>query len=247
MKKRFRRLLAFFCLFFALPVLAVVYPDHRDDYVNDFASVLSAPDALALSASLKDIQQRTGIQLVVVTVNALADYDGGSLPIYRYAGNLFDRWGIGDKTRNDGILIFFSLKDREVWIEMGQGYAHRYDRQMQEVVDSVMLPRFKEARYSEGIQQGALAVVDAVTQKVSWFSYYKWHLLAGAVIVICVLAGISCLISGKKGWGWALIAFAGVILLYLLKNLKSAGRRGGGFGGGFGGGRGGGGGAGGKW
>jgi uncharacterized protein len=228
-----------------MPVSAeVTYPQPENPYINDFAKVLSSADDAAMRRSLEDLQKQTGIQMVVVTVNAVAGYGGEALPFPTYAAQLFDRWGIGDKTANTGILIFFSLKDRETWIEMGLGYKHRFDREIQQIVDVNMIPQFKTGNYSSGIYDGTYAVMNAVTKKMSWFAYYKWHLLAAMLAVACILAGISCMRSGKKGWGWAFFAVAGAILFFLWKSL-SRGRSGGG--GGFGGGRSGGGGGGGRW
>ncbi|MDR1850203.1 MAG: TPM domain-containing protein [Zoogloeaceae bacterium] len=245
MKKNLRRMLAslyLFCMFFAVPAFAeVTYPEHKDNYVNDFASVLSANHASAIRDSLQKLQRETGIQMVVVTVNAVSDYGAGATSVPVFAANLFDHWGISDKTQNSGILIFLSLKDREVKIEMGKGYAHRYDAEMQSIVDSTMIPRFKQDDYSGGIYDGVHAVIDTVTRQVSWFSYYKWHILVSVLIVVCIFAGISCMKSGKKGWGWAFFALAGALLLFLLKLLLKRSGSSSGYGGGSSGGGGGGG------
>lgn len=228
-------------LLFSVPVFAeVTYPNHYDNYVNDFADILSANDSSALQKSLKHLQEQTGIQLVIVTVNSLADYGASSVPFASYAAGLFDNWGIGDKNTNNGILIFFSLKDREVRIEMGTGYSYRYDNQIQSIVDNNMIPFFKSGEYSRGLYDGTYAVINVVTKQVSWFSYHKWHILGAVLIIICIFAGISCMKAGKKGWGYAFFAVAGTILLFLLKSLFS-GKGKGGFGGGRSGGGGGGG------
>ena len=241
MKKNLRRMLAslyLFCMFFAVPAFAeVTYPEHKDNYVNDFASVLSANHASAIRDSLQKLQRETKIQMVIVTVNALSDYGAGTTSVPVYAANLFDHWGIGDKTQNSGILIFLSLKDREVKIEMGKGYAHRYDKEIQSIVDDTMIPRFKQDDYSGGIYDGVHAVIDTVTRQVSWFSYYKWDILVSVLIVVCIFAGISCMKSGKNGWGWALFALAGALLLFLLRRLLRSGFGGGISGGGGGGGK----------
>lgn len=59
----------------------------------------------------------------------------------------------------------------------------------------------------------------------------------GIIILICLAAGISCILSGQNGWGWTFFAFAGMLLLFLIKLLFS-GKSSSGFGGGssFGGG-----------
>ena len=76
-----------------------------------------------------------------------------------------------------------------------------------------------------------------MTKEVSWFSFYRYHLLVAALIVVCIAAGVSCRRKGKEGWGWAFFAAAGILLLFLLK-MVIRGKSSGGFGGGssFGGG-----------
>jgi uncharacterized protein len=257
MKKIFFAVTAFF-MFAALPVSAYAqedfketdepkvsqtkYPDHYDNYVNDFANVLTPQDAAAMRQSLNSVQQQTGIQVVVVTIDALENYSADHNPALTYASKLFDSWGIGDKTKNNGVLILFSMKDRWVRIEMGAGYSHRLDSRIQEIIDVNMVPQFKAGNYSQGLYDGTYAVINTVTKKVSWLEYNKWNIVLAVLFVVCVLAGISCMKSGKKGWGYAFFAVAGMILLFLLKSmLKGKGK------GGFGGGRSGGGGGSGRW
>ena len=235
-----------FYLFLLMPAMSdVTYPNHYDDHVNDFAKVLTKTDSDAIRNKLTDVQKQTGIQIVVVTVNSLSDFGASSVPFQKYAANLFDHWGIGDKNKNNGVLIFFSLGDREARIEMGLGYAHALDGKIQRIVDETMIPSFKNEEYSRGLYDGANSVVSVVTKEVSWFEKYKWPVIWGALCVICVIIGISLIRSGKKGWGFAFLAAAGAFLVLFLKAMAKS--KGDGNSKGFGGGRSGGGGGGGKW
>jgi len=229
-------------LMFAAPAFSeITFPEHYDNHINDFAEVLSNNDSSALRSSLGNLQKQTGIQFVIVTIRSLADYNASSVPFQKYAANLFDNWGIGNKTSNNGILILFSLEDRELRVEMGARYANRYDKEIQHAVDANMIPFFQSGEYSRGLYEGAHAVINAVTKKVSWLEYHKWNIILAVLFIVCVFAGISCMQSGKKGWGYAFFAVAGMILLFLLQSFLKGKR------GGFGGGRSGGGGGGGRW
>ncbi len=226
-----------------LPVAAVDFPAAVDEYVNDFANVISDADAKRIRDLLGNIESQTGIEITVTTIESLAEYQAGT-SLRSFAAQLFDSWGVGDSQRNDGIMILFSNKDREVWIEAGLGYNHKYNAEFQKVVDENMLPYFRDEEYSRGLYEGAVGVTQVVTRQVSWFSYYQWPIILSALAAVCVFAGISCIRSGKKGWGYGFFALAGVLLLFVLKLVLSSK---GGKKGGFGGGRSGGGGAGGKW
>jgi uncharacterized protein len=213
------------------------YPSPIDDYVNDYADILSQPDAEAIRTMFKDLEYKTGIEAVVVTISAIEDYDIRDTAIESFATNLFNTWGIGHKKANNGILILVSVKDRKCRIELGGGYEKRYDAVMKQVIDDKMIPYFKVNDYSRGIYEGARSIIEKVTKKVSWFSFYKWHITIVILIIVCIFAGISCMQSGKKGWGWAFFVAAGMLLFFLLK-IVFRGKSSGGFGGGssFGGG-----------
>lgn len=213
------------------------YPKPADDYVNDFAGVLNKPDSEAIRKMFKELEQKTGVEAVAVTINSINDYNNGDATLESFATNLFNSWGIGHKKENNGVLILVAVKDRKCRIELGSGYGRLYDPSMKQVIDENMLPYFKDGDYSRGIFEGSRAVIGKVTEKVSWFSFYKWHILIGGLIIVCIFAGISCMRAGKTGWGWAFFAAVGVLIFFLFSLLMS-GKSSGGFGGGssFGGG-----------
>ena len=213
------------------------YPKPADDYVNDFAGVLNKPDSEAIRKMLKDLENKTGIEAVVVTINSVNDYNKGDATLESFATNLFNTWGIGHKKENNGVLILVAVKDRKCRIELGRGYGSIYDPVMKQVIEENMIPYFKTDDYSRGIFEGSRGVIEKITQKVSWYSFYKWHILIGILIIICIFAGISCMRNGRSGWGWAFFAAAGMLIFFLI-SLLASGKSSGGFGGGssFGGG-----------
>lgn len=136
------------------------YPPFLDPHVNDYAEVLDANDAATLRSLLGEFQTETGVQAVVLTVNSVQDYGTGDSTIESFATNLFNAWGIGDRTRNDGILMLVAVGDREMRIELGMGYDSSYDAVAQSIIDQQMLPSFRDGNYSQGIVAGANAVVN---------------------------------------------------------------------------------------
>lgn len=213
------------------------YPSPTDDYVNDYANILSQPDMEAIRGMFKDLEYQTGIEAVVVTIGSIEDYTTNDVTIENFATNLFNTWGIGHKKENNGVLILVAANDRKCRIELGRGFGNRYDSAMKQVIDEKMIPYFRTDDYSRGIYEGSRNVIEKVTKKVSWFSFYKKHIAIGALIILCIFAGISCMRSGKNGWGWAFFT-AAFMLLVFLSSMISRGRGSGGFGGGssFGGG-----------
>ena len=139
---------------------AVDYPNPAEEYVNDFAGVISDADAGRIRALLGNIESQTGIEITVTTINSLADYQAGT-NLRSYAAQLFDKWGVGDSRRNDGVMILFSNKDREVWIEAGLGYNNRFNAEFQKVVDTEMLPYFREGTIPEDYTKEPPASVES--------------------------------------------------------------------------------------
>ena len=147
----------------ALPALAQSgYPTRTDTHVNDFAGVLTAEDEAQLRNTLQSLQSERGIEGVVVTVDAIADYGTGD-DVESFATNLFNRWAIDDRETNDGFLILVAVQDRRVRIELGRAYGRRYDDAMRRVIDEEMLPAFRDGAYAAGMLAGTDATIAALT------------------------------------------------------------------------------------
>lgn len=214
------------------------YPEPVDNYVNDYAGVLDEAVVKAIHKMFAELEHETGIEAVVVTIDSIYSYGTGDTTIESFATNLFNTWGIGDKRKNNGVLILLAVEDRKCRIELGAGYGRRYDSAMKQVIEEKMILWFKRDNYSRGIYDGSRAVVEEVTKEISWLSFHKWHMAIGIPIIVCIVAGISCMRSGRRGWGWALFATAGTLLFFSLRILRrgsSYGSPGGGisFGGGM--------------
>lgn len=224
-------------LFIGHSLIFAEYPNHVDDYVNDFASVMSSSSKKHVTKLFEKLEKQTGIEAVVVTIDSMSDYTYSTISIEEFATNLFNKWGVGHKQTNNGFMILVAVKDRKCRIELGGAYGRRYDSVMKEVIDDDMLPYFKVNSYDVGILQGAQGVIEKVTVDISWFEYHKWHLLMGVMIIVCIFAGVSCMKNGNTGWGWVFFTTALTILMVLLKS-SARGRSSSGFGGGssFGGG-----------
>ena len=139
-----------------IPVLliAVVQPQSTDHRVHDFANLLSPDDRQALEKLSFDVDQKTTAEIVVVTVNSL---DG--LPVESYAHELFEKWGIGKRKANNGVLLLVAPNERRMWISTGYGVeALLTDALAGEIRDKHVIPYFKRQDYAGGIKEGANAI-----------------------------------------------------------------------------------------
>jgi uncharacterized protein len=208
----------------------VGYPKSENKYVNDFAKAIDSADAERIKKSLESVEEQTGIEICVVTINSISDYQGTETNFEKFATGLFNTWGIGKQDKNNGVLLLAAIKDRKVRIELGSGYPSSHNQIAAQIIKTDIVPYFKQSQYSRGIYEGSMAIIKSLTKETSWFDYYKWHILLWILILICVGVAISCFRSGKKGWGWGLLALIGVLLLFLWS--LSSSNKSDGFGGG---------------
>ncbi|MDB5423726.1 MAG: hypothetical protein JWQ29_1142 [Phenylobacterium sp.] len=217
--------------------------------VVDNAHVLSAGTAQKLDAELAQLEAQTGHQLVVATVPDLQGYE-----IEDYGYQLGRTWALGKKGVNDGVILLVAPKERKVRIEVGYGLEPVLTDALTSVIlQTKVLPQFKQGRMEQGIVDGAEALVqqlalpaDQAQAAASQAAAQPVHRSRGPssahipvifiiVVIFWVLTSVLRGFGGRRGRG-------GSGLWWLLPLLLSSGGRGGGGGWGGGGGFGGGGG-----
>jgi uncharacterized protein len=217
--------------------------------VVDQANVLSADERNTLTTKLADLEQKSGIQLVVATVPSLQGEE-----IEPYANELFRTWALGEKTKNNGVLLLVAPKEHRVRIEVGYGLEGTLtDALSRVIIANAIGPRFKVGDFDGGVRRGVDDIITVLTTDAAEWEqkpslrldeqplpdWMKW-LLTAALIAFLTLFVVS------PGFRWLALN----VLLNLLLN-PGLGRGRGGFpgGGGFGGrgGSSGGGGASGSW
>lgn len=217
--------------------------------VNDFAGFMSASEQTQLETSLDSFNRVTSIEITIVTVKSLGPYDASS-----YSFELGNRWGVGKRGKDNGVVILASRDDRKIFIATGYGMEGVLpDGLVGRIYREEMTPAFREGKFYEGFQNAITAIYLASKGE------YKADPPAaqdnepglGARIIglIIIFIIILILLFGRKGGGGGggnymsrrgTDFLTGAILGSL---LGGGGHRGGGggFGGGFGGGSGGGG------
>jgi len=218
------------------------FPNPDAGYVTDLANLLTDQQQEQLERMLYEAERKTGVEIVVVTINSTKDFPGTpNRTIEGFARALFDAYRIGNLPKNDGVLLLVAVKDRKARIELGAGYAHRRDSDVRRIMDKKILPSLRQDRYAEGIIKG----VKSLAREFARVFFIPAWILITLIIAIptaLIFMIISLFKHGKRGWGWVCVGLLIVILLALLLMLSKA-STGGGGGGGGGGGSGGGGGA----
>src|ERR1039457_6829021 len=89
---------------------------HATNYVNDFAGVLDAATQARLDALCQQVDQKAQAQIAVVTVKSVDGQD-----VVSYAVALYQKWGIGAKGKDRGVLILLATDDHKYWTTVGYG------------------------------------------------------------------------------------------------------------------------------
>ena len=143
------KFLILFLLLGILNVNAIVSPT-KEFYVNDYANILSSETEKYIIDKSSQLANIDGTQIVVVTVNNL---EGDT--IENYANTLFRNFGIGDKTKNNGLLLLLALEERQFRVEVGYGLEGILpDGKTGRFQDTYIIPYLKNNKWDEGIKNG---------------------------------------------------------------------------------------------
>lgn len=132
--------------------------------VNDFGGFLSASDEQTLEIDLISYQKKSGKSIVIITIPSLTDNTGYSWPIEDAALQYFNKWGVGDRYKNDGVLILVSKAPHRVRIATGKGITHILtDDVCQQIIDQAIIPDFKLSFYYNGLKEGVKDIKAAIS------------------------------------------------------------------------------------
>lgn len=137
-------------LFLVSFVQAVHFPSPNGLFY-DGTGVISSKDRAQIESLQSTLRQSNGAQLAVAVIPSL-----GGLPVEDYAVQLFSKWGVGMKDKNNGVLILVAIHDRQMRIEVGYGLeASLPDGLCGEIIREQMRPAFKAGQYGQGTLDAA--------------------------------------------------------------------------------------------
>jgi len=212
-------------------------PPVPSQYVVDLAGVIDAAASAQLDNALRELEEKTTVQMVVLTIKSL---NGDNLEDFSI--RTVEKWKLGQKGKDNGVLLTVSMQDRKYRFEIGYGLERVLpDSLVGSIGRSYLIPNFRKGDYSKGISDASFAVINAIAAE-------EGVQLTGSRVP----APIYNPIDGKKRHPIGL--FHGLVILFFLivagicfiRNpglflllFLSSGRGGWGGGGGFGGGSGG--------
>ena len=229
----------------AAPATAQTFPQNNGSPVVDQAGILTPEQQADLKSKSQALYTQTGRAFAVATVKSLEGY-----PVEDYAYRLGRAWGLGEKEKDNGVLLLVAPNDRKVSIATGYGAgAYMTDAMSGIIIREDILPHFKQSPpdYGGGIEAGADAIIKQMSlspddaekniaaaqqaQKQRQHSsggglpIFFWLMIIGFVVLSHFRRGMGRRYRGRHG------GISPWVVLWGLNEL-SRGSRGGGWGGG---------------
>jgi uncharacterized protein len=243
LKNRFIALifLCLICLGVIHAPAEVKIPARPLNHVVDLAEIIDPDAEEALNRYLLELEQKTTAQMVILTINSLEGE-----PIEDWSIRIaHDKWKLGQKGKDNGVLLLVALKDRQYRFEVGYGLESILpDAVVSNIGRQYLVPYFRQGDYSNGITAAALAVMNVIASdagveiegmpRLGGRQAYarrdgeqRKPTLLGKIFSILLFIGMI----------YMFVRHPRLLLFFLFMNMLGGGRRGGwGGGGGFGGG-----------
>ena len=174
-------------------------------YINDYANMMTPSVRSKLTNELREFERTDSTQIVILTISSL---DGQ--PIEDYSIKVAEAWKIGQKGRDNGIILIVASQERKIRIEVGRGLEGKLtDLTAGRIIDLVIKPRFKRSDFNGGFVAGVAAVIDATKgefkaddaippQKKKSFSPLFTILLFGGIGLL-IMGSFSRVLGGIAG------------------------------------------------
>ena len=125
--------------------------------VNDYAKVLTSAEIASLTAKIQQYDKATSTTIIIVTIPSIGSYE-----VAEYATELGNRWQIGRKGKDNGVVILAAIQERKVNISVGKGLEGALtDMTSGRIIRNEIVPAFKTGDYYQGFSKATDAVIAA--------------------------------------------------------------------------------------
>lgn len=133
-----------------------------EGYVTDRTQMLSTQTKYALAHLSEQLAKTNGAEVATLVVSELGDTS-----IEDASNQVFEKWGIGQKNKDNGVLFMIALADKKMRIEVGYGLEGLLpDGKVGAILDRNVIPAFKVGKFEEGIARGHVAIISEIDPKI---------------------------------------------------------------------------------
>ena len=135
-----------------------VIPPAPVQYFNDYAHVVSSTNADLLNTLLENYERESSDQILVAIYPKMqSDADERD-----YTQRIANSWKVGQKGKNNGVVLFLFLKDHKLDIQVGKGFEKVLsDEKCKQILDTKIIPRLKQKDFDGGMSAGVTAIIAA--------------------------------------------------------------------------------------
>lgn len=127
--------------------------------VNDYANILSSSEQNRLESDIKSLENGTSSQIAVLTISSL---EGDSLEDFSI--RTVDKWQLGTKDNDNGVLLLISLADKSIRLEVGYGLEGTLtDAKSDYIIRNIISPAFRKGNIYEGLSEAVMAISGTIS------------------------------------------------------------------------------------
>jgi uncharacterized protein len=206
-----RPFLIFCALFVGLigPLAAEKLPSKPDRYFNDYAGVIDQQTALQLNEQLAQFERETSTQILVAIYRTMESESS----VADYTQRIAQTWGVGQKGRNNGAVLFVFVENHQMFIQTGYGLEGALpDATCFDITHNVIAPFFKKQDYAGGVKAGIAAMMQAVkgeykgtgrTEKEGEGSGSGIPIPLIIFVIIVIIIIVSSRSARRRGYGYS--------------------------------------------
>lgn len=185
----------------------------RTRYVSDPKGYLSTATRATIDSLLSDIRRQTSAEVAFVIIDKMEP--AGNIDIDTYGTELFEQWGIGDKDKDNGVLMLVSIDDRKFVLRPGYGAEGVLpDMICREITENKLVPAMKAEDYDRGMLEVAREIHKTMTDKryreelkadiearksEEWFNLLYFIMAFAAVLTLALAAVLIIKLARRKG------------------------------------------------
>lgn len=176
-----------------------IFPDSPTAWVNDYAGILNRSENSRLNEKLGYYEDSTSTQIFVVTLN---ETQGAEISIL--ASEIGHKWGVGQKGKDNGLLILIIPDERKIWIAPGYGLEEFLpDIVISKIINTEITPSFRNGNYYEGLDKATDVIMGLLSGKFTADQYSRKGVqeeapFAGIIMLVIIL--IIIFMSKNRGY-----------------------------------------------
>lgn len=184
-RMRYRILSFILSIFFVLGSLwSKDVPPRPASAVADYIGLLSQDEKSQLEAKLKEFNDTSSSAIVVVIDKSTEGDD-----IFEYSVKMAKNWGIGDKDKDNGILLYIAYEERKIFIQVGSGAEGAVpDAMAKRIIENIIKPSFRAGQFYSGIDEATGALMSLLSGEYTADPMQDIQLSTKAIVIIIIFA-----------------------------------------------------------